>query len=269
MNDKPQAAPEPNVIERIEGILVDAGEKLLPEDRIAILTQIEAVTQAEAKKVGKERQKLVFQVKTLRAVFMVMVSLFCIGWWRVTGVEEKALAQAYVINIEKLKVGSMAISRALDVVLSEVSKWAKEASEDTQTTPEDRAIRLGNLERLGDMVRGNKKQFEAITERCNVSLKEAPPKINANTVLTDPFTGVAIPLNATKGGRLDESVVTKVLGNEKIIMAYLVLGKQFGGRGTRELPMDLAEVPNAISVDANTLNAVGLKVVKPEAPKKK
>lgn len=262
-------ADEPTMIEKIQAILVETGlgAKVGAEDRISFLARVEALTQAEEKKSGKERRKYAFQVQVLRAAFLAMVMAFCGLWWRVSHVEEKALAEAYIINIEKLKVGGMAISKAMEVVLGEVAKWVKEASDDMSTTPEDRSTRLGNLERLGGIVQQNKRYFDAIVERCNLALKEAPPKIDASTILTDPFTGVAIPLNATRGGRLDESVVTQVLGNEKVLMAYLVLGKQYGGRGAKEMPTDLADVPKSIQLDPAMLNAVGLKAVPPEVKK--
>lgn len=229
-------------------------ENLAPETRLRLMVGLEDALRPVEAHEAKERARQGWQIKFLRVFFGISVALTAVFWWRLTSVDDRALAGAYGIFLDRMKLQAQVGIRGMDVVLDQIVRWGKEVEADKLATEMDRRVRLDNLVTVGNWIRAQRGQYQDTYER--VRKIEVPKKISSGTFIEDPWTGQKLLLNQTVGGKLDDSMVNQFIQSDKGILMMLAGARYSSQPGRQPLGKD----PNAwkFKIDDQLLASFGI-----------
>lgn len=234
-------------------------EKEVADDiRVEVLSRVDKAISGMAEAHGRELWRLGFQRTFLQVVLLITFVILGFGWIRVIKVEKIALARAYAILVQRMGIASRTGMAAMDVALNQVGEWAKGVQADTTATGSEKEIRLENLRRVGDALKGFRATYEAGFKDAQAT--KVPDTVDALTVVRDPFTKMSLPLNATMNGDLDPKVVQSFLDSQEWLAALLLTAKQGSAPGTTKLVPKFDPNSNQFVLDVKAMNAAGVPI---------
>lgn len=242
-------------------VVAELQEYLLEKDvadevRLEVLARVDRAVTGMASAHAKERWRLGFQRTFLQVVLLFLVVWLGFVWVRVIRVEKIALARAYSILVQRMGIASHVGMAAMDMALNQVGEWAKGVQNDPNATGSEKEIRLENLKRIGEALKGFRATYEASYKDAQAT--KVPDSVDALTVVRDPFTKMDLPLNATMDGVVDQKALKSFLDSQEWLAALLLTAKQGSAPGVTQLLPKFDSKSDQFVLDLGAMNAVGV-----------
>lgn len=267
METKEAGKPESGdglLLERLRDLLVE--RNVDDELRVQVLNMVDK----EMSSLGSAQAKVAWRLKFQRSALQVALSLCLLiiglGWYRLTQMRGYSLAIAYKVLVQRFALVSQFGVTAMDLCLKQITIWMNDVVNDKDATPNEREIRIENLKRIGDALKGHRATYQSGADEANRI--QIPERIDALTVVKDPFTRQVLPLNLTPGASLDPKAVQRFMDDQPWIMGMMLAAKEGSAPGTKaRIPKyDSRNDEFVLDVDAMAAAGVKMKSIKVEEP---
>lgn len=250
------------VVRELQELLL---EKDVPDDvRVAVLSKVDGVVSSMEATQRKRVASLVLQRTFLQVLLGAAVILIGVGLVRIPRLKEVMMAQAYRVNLDRVGINARVGVAAMDLLLTQIAQWAKEVGE-RQDSLEAKRVHLENLRRIGDVLKVYRASFEKDYRATLEARSKVPDRLTPLTVVEDPLSGMALPLNATADGGIDQGMLDAFFRKQEWIMGLMAAAKQASQPGFDGLLPRYDPKAETFVLDEEAMAAAGVRLSRPLA----